>query len=129
VEEYAAQHAPRSQRQLSDEARQNLTVADQVSVEGPAPASGEGRPVFGGVNQVMAKLSGNRLSPKTFVLVGGSLLVVLIILLSVKQCDTENEDAPASVTGGAATSVERQLLFDSPPDSYLVKPGVIEVGK
>ena len=51
VEEYVAQHAPKAQRQLSDDARQNLTVADQVSVDGPTPAAGEGKPVFGGVNQ------------------------------------------------------------------------------
>lgn len=129
VEEYSAQHAPRPQRQLSDEVRQNLAVADQVSAEGPAPAAGEGSSVFGGVNQAIAKLSGNRISPQTLKWAGGGLLVVLIILLSVSQCDSEDEDAPASATGGAATSVERQLLFDSPPDAYLVKQGEIEVGK
>jgi hypothetical protein len=129
VEEYTTQHVPKTQRQLSDEVRQNLTVADQVTVEGPVPAAGEGRPVFGGVNEAIAKLSGNRISPKTFVLAGGGLLVVLIILLGVTQCDSEDEDAPASATGGAATSVERQLLLDSPPDAYLVKSGEIEVGK
>ena len=128
VEEYAAQHAPKPQRQLSDDVRQNLGVADQVPVEGP-PAAGEGNSVFGGVNEAIAKLSGNRISPQTFKWVGGGLLVVLIILLSVAQCDSEDEDAPASAAGGAATSVERQLLFDSPPDAYLVKQGEIEVGK
>ena len=129
VEEYAAQHAPKPQRQLSDDVRQNLGVADQVPVEGPSVAVGEGNSVFGGVNEAIAKLSGNRISPQTFKWVGGGLLVVLIILLSVAQCDSEDEDAPASAAGGAATSVERQLLFDSPPDAYLVKSGEIEVGK
>lgn len=129
VEEYATQHAPKPQRQLSDEIRQNISVADQVSVDGPTPVTGEGKPVFGGVNQAIAKLSGNRISTKTFAMAGGGLLVVLIILLSVAQCDSEDEDAPASAAGGAATSVDRQLLFESPPDAYLVKQGVVEVGK
>ena len=129
VEEYVAQHAPKTQRQLSDEVRQNLAVADQVSVDSPPPAVGEGKPVFGGVNQAIAKLSGNRMSPKMFAMTAGGLLVVLIILLSVAQCDSEDEDAPASAAGGAASSVERQLLFDSPPDAYLVKSGEIKVEK
>jgi len=128
VEEYAAEHAPRVPRQLSDEVRQNLAHADQVPVEGPMPTIGEKKQVFGGVNQAIAQLSGNRLSPKTLALAGGGLLVVLIVLLSVTQCSDDEEEVPVGA-GGAATSVERQLLFDSPPDAYLVKPGEIEVNQ
>ena len=128
VEEYAAEHAPRVPRQLSDEVRQNLAHADQVPAEGPMPIVGGGKQVFGGVNQAIAQLSGNRLSPKTLALVGGGLLVVLIVLLSVTQCSDDEEEVPVGA-GGAATSVERQLLFDSPPDAYLVKPGEIEVNQ
>jgi len=129
VEEYATQHAPTTKSQLSDEVRQNLASADQVLEESPQPASGEGKQVFGSVNQAIAKLSGNRISPKALALAGGGLLVVLIILLSVTQCDSDEEDAPVPAAGGAAISAERQLLYDSPPDAYLVKPGEIEVGK
>ncbi len=128
VEEYAAQHAPRVQRQLSDEVRQNLTTVDQVVAETPTPASGEGKPVFGSVNQAIDKLSGNRLSPKMLTMAGGGLLAVLIILLGVTQCSDDEEEVPSAV-GGAALSADRQLLFDSPPDAYLVKPGEIEVNQ
>jgi len=48
VDEYVAQHAPKAQRQLADEVRQNLANADQVAVERSAPAAGEAfrLPVF-----------------------------------------------------------------------------------
>ena len=128
VEEYATQHAPVVKSQLSDEVRQNLTQTDQVSVESPIPAIGEGKQVFGGVNQAIAQLSGTRFPPKTLALAGGGLLVLLIVLFSVTQCSDDEEEVPVGA-GGVATSVERQLLFDSPPDAYLVKPGEIEVGK
>jgi len=71
VEEYAAQNAPMTQSQLSDEVRQNLASADQVLEESPQPVVGEGKQVFGGVNQAIAKLSGNRFSPKALALAGG----------------------------------------------------------
>ncbi len=129
VEEYAAQHAPRTQSQLSDEVRQNLASADQVLEESPPPLAGDGKQVFGGVNQAIAKLSGNRFSPKTLALAGGGLLVVLIILFGVKQCASDDENAPAPAAGSAALSTDRQLLYDNPPDTYLVKSGEIEVEK
>ena len=129
AEEYAAQHAPRTQSQLSDEVRQNLASADQVLEESPPPLAGDGKQVFGGVNQAIAKLSGNRFSPKTLALAGGGLLVVLIILFGVKQCASDDENAPAPAAGSAALSTERQLLYDNPPDAYLVKSGEIEVEK
>ena len=129
VEEYAIQHAPMTQSQLSDEVRQNLASADQVLEESPTSAVNGGKQVFGGVNQAIAKLSGNRFSPKTMALAGGGLLVVLIILFGVRQCASDDEDVPAPAAGGAALSAERQLLYDSPPDVYLVKPGKIEVEK
>lgn len=128
VDEYVSQHAPKAKRQLSDEVRQNLAATDQVSVETPTPAAGEGKQVFGGVNQAIDKLSGTRFSPKMLAMAGGGVLLLLIILVSVKQCDSEEEGAPAPAAGGAAL-VERELLMERAPDAYLVKPGEIEAGK
>lgn len=130
IDEYAQQHAPKTQRQLSEEVRQNIVGVDQVSAEGPVvPQGGEGKKVFGPVNEAITKLSGNRLSPKTVAIASGGLVGLLILILSVSQCDAEDEDAPASAAGGAAMSAERELLVDAPPDAYLVKSGKIEVGK
>jgi hypothetical protein len=126
VEEYATQHTSQVKSQLSNEVRQNLAQTDQVSVESATPAAGEGKPVFGGVNQAIAKLSGSGISPKMLAMAGGGLVSVLIIVLGVTQC-SDNEEVPAA-TGGAA-SVERQLLYEGAPDAYLVKPGEINVEK
>ncbi len=124
VDEYMEQHVPKTTRQLSDEVRQNLATVDQLSVESPTPAAGEGKQVFGGVNQAVANLSGARISPKTLAISGAGILALLIILFAVKQCDPDDETVPAA--GGAAL-VERELLFENAPDAYLVKPGEIEV--
>jgi hypothetical protein len=131
VDEYVQQHAPRTQRHLSDEVRQNLANVDQVSGEAPPQANGGERRIFGDVNQAIARLSGNRFSTKTLAIAGGSLLALIIILASVTQCASDDEDAPVSAAsaGGAASVTERQLLYDEPPDAYLVKPGEIETGK
>ncbi len=125
VDEYVEQHAPKAKQKLSDEVRQNIASVDQVSVDSPPPAVGERKQVFSGVNQAMDKLSGNRFSPKTLAMAGGGVLLLLIILVSVKQCDSEDETTPAPAVGGAAL-VERELLIENTPDTYLVKPGEIE---
>jgi len=127
VEEYATQHAPKVRKPLGDDIRQNLAQADQVSAEAPTPAAGEGRQVFGGVNQAVAGLSGSRFSPKMLATAGGGILVLLLILFTVKQCDSDDETVPAA--GGAASVGERQLLMEGTPDAYLLKPGEIEVEK
>lgn len=129
VEEYASQHAPKTQRQLSDEVRQNLASADQVQAEGPKPVTGDGKQIFTQVNQAIAKLSGSRFSPKTAMLAAAGLLALLIIVFSATQCASDDDEVQAPVAGGAASSADRQLLYSSPPDTYLVKPGEIEVGK
>ena len=128
VDEYVEQHAPRTQRQLSDEVRQNLANADQITGENPPQAGGSEGQIFAGVNQAIARLSGNRFSTKTLAIAGGSLLALIIIIASVTQCADDEEDAPANAAGagGAASVAERQLLYDTPPDAYLVKPGEIE---
>ena len=126
VDEYVAQYAPKAQRQLADEVRQNLANTDQVAVETSSPAAGEGSHIFGDVNRAIDRLSGSRFSPKTLAMAGGGVLAILIIVLSATQCADDDEDAPAPAAGGAV-SIERQLLFDGPPDAYLVKPGEIVV--
>ena len=126
VDEYAAQHAPPVKNKLSDEVRKNLAETDQISVDSPTPAAGEGKQVFGGVNQAIDKLSGSGISPKMLAMVGGGLLLLLIIVLGVTQC-SDDEEAPAPA--GGAASVEHQLLHEGAPDAYLVKPGKIEVEK
>lgn len=126
VDEYVEQHAPKAKRQLSDEVRQNIASVDQVTVDSPTPVAGEGKPVFSGVNQTVDELSKTRFSPKTLAMAGGGVLLLLIILVSVKQCDSEDETTPAPAAGGAAL-VERQLLIETSPDAFLVKPGEIEV--
>ena len=126
VDEYVGQHAPKAQRPLVDEVRQNLVQVDQLAAELPPPAAGEDKPVFGGVNQAVAQLSGSQLSPKMLVMAGGVLLLVLVTLFGVKQCSGE-EEVPAAA--GSAALVERQLLFENQPDAYLVKPGEVEVDR
>jgi hypothetical protein len=126
ADEYAAQHAPKATRQLADEVRQNLANTDQVAVETSASAKGDGQRIFGDVNEAIEKLSGARISPKILAMGGATVLVVLIVLLSVPQCSSDDEETPVPAAGGSAL-VERQLLLDSAPDAYLVKPGVIKV--
>lgn len=125
VEEYVAQHAPKAQRQLTEDVRQNLANADQLTIETTPLEGVESKQVFSGINQAIAKLSGSGIPPKIWAMTGGGVLAVLIILLSVTQCSDNTEDAPAAA-GGAAL-VERELLFEGQPDAYLVKPGKIEV--
>jgi hypothetical protein len=127
VDEYVEQHAPKAQRQLADEVRQNLANTDQLAVEtAPSSSADEGSHIFGDVNQAIARISGSRLSPKMLAIAGGGVLVILIVLLSVTQCADDDEDVPTPAAGGAA-SVERQLLFDGSPDVYLVKPDEIVI--
>jgi len=126
VDEYVEQHLPKTKRQLSDEVRQNLAKVDQVTLDVPPPAIHENKQVFGGVNHAIAQLSGNQGSIKNWIIASVGIFAVLLIFLAVKQCDSDDETAPAPAPSGAALT-ERQLLIDSTPDAYLVKPGTIEV--
>jgi len=128
LEEYVAQHAPKGRPMLADDVRQQLVVTDQVSADVSSSDVRTRRPVFGGVNQVISQLSGSRLSLKAWLMTAGGLLVVLVVLLSLTQCDSDDEKIPEPLAGGAA-NMECQLLYDSPPDAYLVKPGEIEVDR
>ena len=124
VDEYVAQHLPKTKRQFSEEVRQNLAQVDQVTLDVPPPATTENKQVFGGVNHAIAQLSDNQGSTKNWIIGSIGIFVVIIIFFAVKQCDSDDETAPAP-SGAALT--ERQLLIDSTPDAYLVKPGTIEV--
>ncbi len=126
VEEYAAQNSPKVKSQLSNEVRQNLAQTDQVSVESPPPVTVESKQVLGGVNQAISKLSGSGISPKMMAMAGGGLLLLLIIVLGVTQC-SDDEEVPAAT--GSATSVDRQLLQQGTPDTYLTRSGEIKVEK
>jgi hypothetical protein len=130
VEEYVSRHVPRNQRPLSDEMRQNLAHTDHVTESPPAPEGTEHQ-IFGGVNQAIARLSGNRLSPRTIAIGSSVAAALILILLTVSQCDTEDEAAPESAAGAgsAAVSAERELLYENPPDAYLVEQGKIKTGK
>ena len=61
-------------------------------------------------------------------MIGGSVLVVLVLLFGVRQCSSDDEETPVPAAGGAAIA-ERQLLFEGAPDAYLVTPGEIEVNQ
>lgn len=125
VEEYVAQHAPSNKPTLSDEVRHNIAKVDNVSDGngGTAPAA-ERSTVL---NDFMHKLAGIRVAPKTLMIAGGVLLVLIIFLAGVSQCADDEEEVPAAA--GGAARVERQVLSEGLPDVYLVKPGVIEVDK
>lgn len=128
VEEYSVQHAPKGRPTLSDDVRQKLAEVDRVSSDSPPSASGEGKSVFGGTNQSVARLSGSRFSPKVWLFTGVGLGLALVVLLSLTQCSSDDEEVPEPVASGAARA-ECSLLYDSPPDTYLVKPGEIEVDR
>ncbi len=124
VEEYVAQHAPKAKPPLSEEIRQNLTQVDNP-VESPPPLAKERKPVLGAVSQTVAQSSGNGISPRTLILSGAGILAVLILILAVKQCDSDDETVPAA--SGAASVGERQLLIESTPDAYLDRSGEITI--
>ncbi len=127
VDEYVNQHAPKVKQPLGDEVRQNLTQIDQVPAEIPTPPTEGDKQVFGGVNQALAHISSSRISTKTWTIGGAGVLLLLIILFAVKQCDSDDETVPAA--GGAALVGERELLGEGMPDTYLdlAKPGEIKV--
>ncbi len=122
VEEYTAQHAPKNRPVLNDEVRQKLAAVDRIPGETPSASAGSDKQAFGGVNQA----KGRWLSPKVWLSTVAGLVVVLVVLLSLTQCDSDDEEVPAPVAGGAA-QMERQRLYESPPNVYLVKPGEVEV--
>ncbi len=128
VDEYVAQHAPKSKAQLSDEVRQKLASSDQVVSADAAPLpEGEGAGIFGGVNAAITRLSDSGLSSGMILSAVGGVLLLGLVVFGVRACSDEEGEAP--VAAGGAASVERELIADGVPDAYLVKPGVVEVEK
>jgi cytoskeletal protein RodZ len=127
VEEYVAQHAPKSKLQLSNEARKNLAAVDEVPVDDSAVQPNKPNPVesiFGEANKAIMRLSGSGLSMKVVLSAAGGLILLAIIVLSATQC-ADDEEEPTAV--GGAASVEREVIMEGAPDAYLVKPGVVEI--
>ncbi len=131
VDDYVAQYAPKAKPNLSDDVRHKLNQVDQVAVDsgGAAVASSPsvGARIFGEVNEAIARISGSGISPKLILSVAGGVLVLAIIVLSVTQCEGDDEEEPTAV--GGAASVRHEALTDGVPDAYLVKPGEIDVDR
>ncbi len=129
VDEYVAQHAPKSKHNLGDEVRQKLAQADHVSVDsdGTAVASppSVGQRIFGGVNEAITNLSGSGISMKMVASVLAGIVLLGIIVFSATQCAGDDEEEPTAV--GGAASVQHEAISDGVPDAYLVGPGEIEV--
>jgi len=131
VDEYVAQHAPKTKTQLTDEVRSSLSKADAGAAEltdMPAPSKPMGnKNVFGDLNECFSEMEVAKPPLKLILSAVGAIVLLGIIVLTVSQCAGDEEEVPA-VSGGAA-SVERQLITEDVPDVYLVKPGVVEVDK
>ena len=127
VEEYIAQYAPRGRSPLADEVRRKLAAADHVAADAPAEVSNAGKRVFGGVNEVMARLSGSRRAG-VWVVSALGLVAALLAVFTLTQCASDEEEVPEPAAGSAAR-VERQRLPEAQPDLFLVKPGKVEVGQ
>jgi hypothetical protein len=130
VEEYVAQHAPKTKVHLPEEVRQNLAKSDHLSGDaGDAVSSGAttnpGGTVFGDVNAAMVRLSGSGFSLKLLSIIG-AIVLLGIIFFSLTQC--ADDETEVSAAGGAAM-VERELISDGVPDAYLVGPGEVDLKK
>lgn len=126
VDEYVAQHAPKSKTQLTDEVRQSLAKAD-VPLDGSGGGVAGGvKSVFSDVHDALSNMSGSSFPMKVVLPAVGGIILIVLIALAVPQCSDDESEAPAPT--GAAT-VERQLITEDVPDAYLVKPGVVEVEK
>ena len=131
VDEYVAQHAPRTKPTLGDDVRQKLAQVDHVpgDSEGAAaitPAA-VGKRIFGDVNKAITSISKSGIPWKIILPAAGGVLLVAIIVLSVTQCAGDDEKEPTTV--GGAASVQREVIDQGAPDVFLGKPGEIEVDK
>lgn len=135
VDEYIAQHAPKTKSQLTEEVRQNLAKVDHLPVDANGsptttmhskPSAGR-KEVFGGVNEAIANLSSSGFPVKVVVSAVLAVVVFGIIAATVKQCSDDEAEVPAGAGGAVSVAGERAVITEGVPDAYLVKPGVIEV--
>jgi len=131
VDEYVAQHAPRTKPNLGEDVRHKLAQADQAAdeAEGTAavPTPSVGSKIFGDVNEAIARLSKAELPWKIILPAAGGVLLLAIIVFSATQCSDDKEAEPTAV--GGAASVQREVITDGAPDVFLGKPGEIEVDR
>lgn len=130
VEEYVAQHSGVSTPKLSEEVRQKIATVEKEVSEGNGSAISESKgatKIFSGVNEAVSGLSNMRVNPRTLMIAGAAVLVLIIFLVGVQQCAGNDEEEGAPAAAGSAVRAERQVLSEGLPDVYLVKPGVIEV--
>jgi len=131
VNEYAAQHAPKSKPNLGDDVRHKLAQTDQVSVDSSGAAVAAppsvGEKIFGEVNEAIARLSGSGFPLKIVLSAIGGVLLLSVIVLSATQCAGDDEKEPTAV--GGAASVQHGLITEGVPDTYLGPSGEIEVDR
>lgn len=131
VDEYVAQHAPRTKPQLGEDTRASSSAMDGISVDSNGSAiasvSQVGQRIFGNVNEAITRISGSGWPMKKILIAVGGAVVLALIVLSVKQCEGDETEEPTAV--GGAASVRHEAVTEGVPDVYLVKPGEIEVGR
>lgn len=131
VDEYVAQHAPRTKPNLGEDVRQKLAETDRVTPEADGAAvvspSGVGSRIFGDVNEAIARITKAELPWKIILPAAGGVLLLAIIVFTATQCSDDKEVEPAPA--GGAASVQREVITDGAPDVFLGKPGEIEVDK
>jgi hypothetical protein len=121
IQEYAGQHAAAGRPQLADEVKGNLVLQDRMDAAEPIAAAGRKKGSLGGT---MAQPGGGALPMR---LVAGSVILILlvgVVVLSVKQCDSDDVPVP-DVQAPAPTA--RTPLFSDLPHVYVVRPGVVEL--
>lgn len=134
VDEYVAQHAPKSKPHLGEEAREPReprTQTDNLAVDsnGSAVASMShvGQMLYGNINEAITRISGRGWPMKKILYAAGGIVLLLIIMLSIKQCEGDEAEEPSAV--GGAASVSHEVITEEVPDIYLAKPGEIDVDR
>ncbi len=124
VDEYMAQHAPKSKVPLPEEVKKKLTKMEPVPLESPSPTSSPGG-VLGRVSDTIQQTRALGGSSFKWILTAVGAITLTLIVLSTTQCVDDEAEAPAASGGMILT--ERPLITDGIPNTYLVKPGVVDV--
>ena len=123
VDEYIQKHEPKKSTVLTEELRQNLTQMDPA----PAPAqpdSSNPKKIFSALSSNSGSIAPDSAVLKKWILIGVGVSLLLLVVLTVAQCHSEDEDVPSPVAGGAASL---EALPDVSPQIYLRENGKIEV--